>query len=467
MKPAFVLLAGGAIAAALGQGSGHAEGGAATRRLTLTQAVDAAGTDNPEIAIAGAGIEVAGHRVDSAKALRLPRLSTDANVFLWNEAITFSLGPPPAPGAPAPEIEARGLVTSSVQLTLAQPLSGLAVISRLIAVEEHGVAVAKTQVAGARLGAQAQAAELYLRTMQAQAFTEIAQKSVAQIGAQLVQAQKLEVAGVLEKVQVMRLEAALAQAEQGVLQAKDGAAAAGDGLALILGFPAGTVLETVDDLPPEIAPPPWSEDQAMDVALAKRLDLREADLRVRQADGGADITRANFYPNVNAIATYQHTEGQGDFAKKNAFFVGIVLKWDLWDWGKTRADVDEARARAAQARLAADRARDRVRLDVRAKLRAASSRFEQLKVARRGLAAAEEAYRLASIRFAAGSDTQLGVLDAEADVTRARLALVTQRYDYAVALVQLAQAVGEAPLAALLPSSISTPAAAAPAGASR
>jgi outer membrane protein TolC len=48
------------------------------------------------------------------------------------------------------------------------------------------------------------------------------------------------------------------------------------------------------------------------------------------------------------------------------------------------------------------------------------------------------------------------VLDAEAEVTRARLALAMYRYEYAIALVQLAHAVGESPLAALIPVSAAT-----------
>jgi outer membrane protein TolC len=436
---------------ALGAGAGTGLAADGPRRLTIDQAVAAAQTGNPELAIAQKGVVVAGKRVGAAKALRLPSLSVTANVFVWDSELTFPLTAPGTmlpPGTEAPELVAREQITGSVSVTVAQPLSGLAVLSKLIDVEESGVAVAKSEVDGARLDVGAQAAELYFRAMEAHAYAQIAEQSVQQLDAQLKQARALEAAGVLERVQVMRLEAARAQAEQAALQARDGEAQAIDGLAMLIGLPVGTPLETVDQLPAEIPPPPWTEKQALEVAMQKRPDLKTADLRAQQASGAVNVKLADYYPNVNAVAQYQHNEGQGSFAEEDSLFVGVTLSWNIWNWGKTRNDVAELRGRAQQARMNADRMRDRAAVDVRAKLRTAGSRYEQLAVAKRGLAAAEEAYRLATARFAAGQDTQLGVIDAEAEVTRARLSLATQRYEYAIALVQLARAIGEAPLAA-------------------
>jgi len=58
---------------------------------------------------------------------------------------------------------------------------------------------------------------------------------------------------------------------------------------------------------------------------------------------------------------------------------------------------------------------------------------------------AEEAYRLQKVRFDAGASTASDVLDAETDVARARLAAGNARYDYFLALVALARAVGDLP----------------------
>ncbi len=433
-----------------------------TRRFTLAQAVDAAISDNPELAISGRSVGIAGARVDSAKALRLPRLSVEAGVQLWSEEVVIPFGMP-VPGQPAMSITGREQVTGSVSVTLAQPLSGLAVIGRLIHIEETGVALAKTELVGAKLDVAAQAAELYLRAMQARAAVEIAERSVTQLDAQAQRAKALEAGGVLGKVDVMRIDSARSQAAQQALGARDGVDQATDALAMLLGLPAGASIETIDDLPAALPPPPWDEAGAMKIAVAKRPELRSARLRAQQAEGAVDVKRSDYFPNVIALANYQHTEGQGAFSQPDAFFVGVTLKWDLWDWGKRGADMREVRGRAAQAKLTADRQGDRVALDVRGRLRSAGTTFKQLEVAAQGLTTAEEAYRIQSVRFQNGNATTLDVLDAEADVARARLAVSTYRYEYAIALVQLAHAIGESPLAAL----VATPHAAASGGGSR
>jgi outer membrane protein TolC len=315
------------------------------------------------------------------------------------------------------------------------------------------VELAKAQVSGAKLGVAAQAAELYLRAMQARAGVEIADKTVTQLDAQAQRAKVLETGGVLAKVDVMRLDSARSQAAQEALARRDGFAQAIDALALLLGLPSGSELDTVDDLPAALPPPPWDEKSAMAIAAQKRPELRTASLQAEQAEGAVDVKRSEYFPNVVALAQYQHTEGQGQFGQPNAFFVGVSLKWDIWDWGKRGDDMREVRGRAAQAHMMAERVKDQVALDVRGKLRTATTTYKQLAVAQQGLETAEEAYRMKTVLFQNGSATTLDVLDAETDVGRARLAAANYRYEYAIALVRLAYAIGESPLAAFSPAS--------------
>ena len=56
---------------------------------------------------------------------------------------------------------------------------------------------------------------------------------------------------------------------------------------------------------------------------------------------------------------------------------------------------------------------------------------------------AEEALRLAEARMAAGSSTQLDVLDAQTALTQARTTRAQALHDYSVARARLQRAVGE------------------------
>ena len=63
----------------------------------------------------------------------------------------------------------------------------------------------------------------------------------------------------------------------------------------------------------------------------------------------------------------------------------------------------------------------------------------------RGLAAAQESYRARRLLYQNGRATTVELLDAETDLTRARLDALGARIDERVASVRLAYALGQAP----------------------
>ena len=75
----------------------------------------------------------------------------------------------------------------------------------------------------------------------------------------------------------------------------------------------------------------------------------------------------------------------------------------------------------------------------------AKVKYDSLAVAAVQQQAAEEAYRLQKVKLDNAAATTTDVIDAETDVARARLALADARYDYYLALVGLARAVGDLP----------------------
>jgi outer membrane protein TolC len=173
--------------------------------------------------------------------------------------------------------------------------------------------------------------------------------------------------------------------------------------------------------------------------------LRAADARAAQAQGARDLAKTNLYPSVNAVVQADHNEGQSTFASKNQWFVGVTLSWNVWDWGANWHDMKAAGAQAEGARLVAQRARDRVQLEVRSAVRGARAAFQKLDAAGRGATAAEEAYRIQSVRYNEGALTTTDLLVAQVDVTRARGALALARFEYLSAIVALHRAMGRAP----------------------
>jgi len=189
-----------------------------------------------------------------------------------------------------------------------------------------------------------------------------------------------------------------------------------------------------------------NEEEATRRALALRPEAKVARARAEQAAHGRRVATGHYYPIVTAIGQVEHNEGTSTFSPKNSWFVGVNLTWDLWDWGKTRAEVGEAAARRRQAEIAAEATADQVAFEARRRAREAAIAHQSLAAAQSAVRAAEEAYRIRGVALGQGEATTTDVLDAETEVARARSQAVVARYEYYLALTALARATGGTPV---------------------
>lgn len=418
------------------------------RTITLSEAIELAAGESLAVDLQKEQITAARAKRKSTAALRLPTLTARASVLMWNDAITFAQpcnpAEPPCPASGIVELTVRDRVTGSAELNLAQPISGLLLLGRLIDGDEAAIEGATAELQVAKLDAAFQATEAYLGALQTETLRELSVTSVTQLEADLVKIRALRDAHILSDVDVLRIEAARDQAQAGALEAEVAGRTARRGLALLLDLPDGTdlALAPVDTKPLELG---WTEDEAVTLARRQRPELRVAAARATQAKVGVDAAKASYFPNILAIANYTRTEGQGFIATKDSAFVGVSLEWNLWDWGKRGNDVAAARVASRIAARVRDELNDQLAFDVRAKWLSASSKRQTLSVHASALRAAEEAYRLQTVKIQGGIATATDVIDAEAEVARARAQEAVARYQYLIAWMALVRAVGQMP----------------------
>ncbi len=415
----------------------------ATRALSFAETIAIASKDAPDLAVATKSIDAAEASLTATRRLRLPKLTVDANVMFWNEALEFEFSIPgmmPPPGTETEPFVVRERVTSTVSANLALPLSSQLVLNHYIGAEQAGLTAARHDLSATRNELAHRAAESYLRLLQARAARDIADATVTLLTAQLDRARVLQEAGLLERVDVMRLEAAVSAGKLRTLEAEKLASLVEAGLALLLGLPDGTSIAVVDGFPRDPGPPAEPKPQP-----EARPDVMAARARVEQAKQGAKVSYSDMFPNVVAVTSLQHNEGADTFQPKNAWFAGVTLSWDVWDWGSDWETYKAAKHRAEQAKMATDRLADRATLEVQNAALEARTAHEAIAAARAGLSAAEEASRIQNARFSEGKGTTTDLLDAQTEVTRARLAESSARFSYFVALAALAHAEGRMP----------------------
>lgn len=176
--------------------------------------------------------------------------------------------------------------------------------------------------------------------------------------------------------------------------------------------------------------------------LGRRPELAAQRARIAAAIGDADAAKAQFYPNVNlnGLIGFQAI-GLGQLFSAGSLIssVGPAIRLPLFDAGRLRAnyagkasDIDAAIAQYNQSVLAAAQ-------DVAEQLTRIADLGREEAATRDALNAAEEAHRLATLRYRGGLSPYLTVLTVETQLLaqrRAMATLKTRRDDLQVSLVR-------------------------------
>jgi len=182
---------------------------------------------------------------------------------------------------------------------------------------------------------------------------------------------------------------------------------------------------------------PWSShDEVRTRARERRPEVRAARLAASAGDDRIGAAHRERLPRLVASARAVTVVPEFDTDREDASMqAAIGLRWSPFQGGRIGAEVDRARAdrrRAEAERRAAELEVEREAIEAWTQRDAAHRRLEAAGIQRD---AAEEAYRIVSLRFAEGRDTLARLFEAERALTDARTQGVRAR-----AAVQIAEA---------------------------
>ncbi|MBK9264276.1 MAG: TolC family protein [Polyangiaceae bacterium] len=302
------------------------------------------------------------------------------------------------------------------------------------------------QAEGLQVAAEAKIA--FLNWVRAKGAAVVAAEAVTQAEAHLVDVRRIVDAGLASRADLLRLEAQKASAEQ--LRTDAGALAdlAEQNLRISLGLPADKPVSIGIDILHEAVTPSTATLSALeDEALARRLEIRALDETEHSLKSLVSIARANYLPRLDAFANATYANpNQRIFPQRDEFRftweAGVRLSWTVNDTLSAPAMVAEAKARVEQINAQKQQLLQGLRMEVAAAYAELKRAEANIEAADRGLAAAEETLRVQSELLRAGRATSVTIVDAEAEVTRARLRRVDARVGILVAKTRLEHATG-------------------------
>jgi outer membrane protein len=243
---------------------------------------------------------------------------------------------------------------------------------------------------------------------------------------------------------VVRAQAAVADAILNLNVAQNNASVARVNLALLLGIDPRTPVQTTEMGEPPIATE--NVDTLVRTALTQRPDIREFQQNLRATEYAVSAAKTTNAPSLSASLNLS-TRGE-NFPPGNDFFtVGANIAWDPFDGGLTAGRVREARANRLTAQAQLTGTQLAVTSDVSQAYVNLRTAEQRVTTADAEVANAQESARLATGRYRAGVGIFLDVLDAQSALLTAQTNRVNAQSAVDQARAAVAHAVG-APLPA-------------------
>jgi len=420
----------------------------AQEALTLRQAVDLALHSNPLVAAADAGEKEAEARIQQAHSGYLPRLQFSESVqrgnnpvFVFSSLLTqhqftdanFAIGSLNRPDA---------MSNYQSQLMVEQVVFDARQTSRSVEAARFTRQMAGEDTRRSHSDIILNVLRAYFGIALAEKNLEVARQSVDSARADLERAEFIYQFGRSTQADVLAVRVHLASMQDQRIRASNDLAVTRAALNDALGVSLDRTFELTTPLESSASEPEGTLEEYGRLAAEDRPEMRQAELAQRLARAQQQIAVAGYWPQVTFEGIVE-TDTQNFFSKGGAnWFTAVTLRWELWNGGKTKARVEQARFAESRAEAMRKHADSAIHLEIRKAYLDLSAAAQRVEVASAAAAEAEEAHRIIQNRHQAGLITVTELLRSEVALAAARMRRLAAVYDHRVAAAALEHAAG-------------------------
>jgi len=426
-----------------------------SQAITLQQAIELAVRNNPALQQTRLELSQSRDALREAQAANSPTLDAisnlngSANEELQGDSTTPGLPPTSSSRDTTTSLNLEARLEANYSIfTSGRRSSSIRAAERTVRFRELAVEVDTKQLV-------LDVSTSYYDLQEADQQVEIFQAALSEALQSLKDAQALERAGVGTRFDVLQSEVDAANAKQDLTQQLSRQEVARRTLAQRLSIAQGTDVSAADEV---AAAGTWelSLEQSVVQAFKNRAELEQ---QLVQRDIGEQRRRnalSQLGPQIAAGATYRaanllsSSSESSDFSREGKGFfnnasIALNASINLFDGGLARAQARQQEANIAIAESQFVTARDQVRFQVEQSYSTLQASSENIQTTTLAVQRAEEALRLARLRFQAGVGTQTDVIQQQTALTRSRVNNLRAVLDYNRSLAQLQRFVSNLP----------------------
>jgi outer membrane protein TolC len=419
------------------------------RRITLTEAVHLAVSQNHALKIARLKVIENQQKKAGQRSAYFPSIKNESNILHVTDFENIGI-PAGAFGTVGGSlVPARGIILPQGQRTLfssgtqvSQPLTQLIRIHKANQIAAAEVAVSRNDLKKAETEVALQVHTLYFGLLIARLQKQAAEQQSAYATERLRESEEDVRNGSALNVAAIQGRAGLLESQQSVLTAQLQLSDLNTELNDLLGLPLDTQLDLDPAVPSSFEVRP--REEYLHTAWSENPEILAAEEAVGKAKAGLTAAKSAYIPDITAYARQSYQDGV-PFLVRNFGTFGVNLNYEVFDFGKRRAAVREREAQLAQAEENLRRLKDQVAVGIERDYNKLERTRSLVEVANQVVKLRQESERLVQNQLSQGvvlvSDRRqntAATYKAQADYLQASLG-------HLLAWAELEQAVGRTP----------------------
>jgi len=324
-------------------------------------------------------------------------------------------------------------------LSLNQNIYDFGRTSNSVRISRENAKASEEEIATTRQAVILNVKQAYFGVLQTQRLIRVSEETVKQSNLHLEQARGFFQAGTRPKIDVTKAEVDLANAELGLIRAKNNYQVARINLNNAMGL-RETLNFAVEDIL-DFKPREFILERILESAYAQRPEILQLQARQRSMEATIKLAQSTYYPTLSGTAAYLYRGT--DF--NNLYWdwsLGATFTIPLFSGFSTPNQVAESRANLKNLQAQEESLKLNIRLEAEQAYLGLKEADERIRVTEKSLSQAQENYDLASGRYQVGVGYPLELTDAEVLLANARANHIQALYDYKVAEARIEKAMG-------------------------
>jgi outer membrane protein len=276
--------------------------------------------------------------------------------------------------------------------------------------------------------------EAFLSLVKALGFLEVTEESIRQLEAHIQDLENLYAEGMIIENDLLKAQVQLSSVRLLNNRADNGVQMAVSYLCYLLDLDLGTEI-----VPAEI--PEASEGNLnslssyISYALRKRPELKAIEAQKEMGKSLVSLQRSKYFPSLFLVGNYDWKRPNRQYEPEfyGSWNVLLTMQLDLFNWGETHYRIEEAQSAYRQVAEASKLLENGVALEVKQAYLTLLEDRRAVELAEEALNQAGENYRVTRENFHAGVATNTDLLDAQAELTKAKTEKVNAHADVLIA----------------------------------